>query len=204
MAGSNSSFARIVAALVLVLGAVTLLAGWLFGGRRHERRQVSEISTPAENTPPPAAPERADPSQPLPSREPRPPSPPRADEHVAADGIGFMPLHEGDPRPSGPLHPHPITPTHQRIFAENRIAFALDDATDSKDVAAMKALLEQYRRDFPEDHWQLQSGYAVIIDCLEHPGAASRAAAERWLETNNGSTVKRAVLRNCIDAPQGQ
>ncbi len=113
-----------------------------------------------------------------------------------------MPQHEGDPRPPGPLHAHPITPTHERIFAENRIAFALDDATDAKDVGAMKQLLAQYRREFPEDQWQLQSGYAVIIDCLEHPGPDSRRSAERWLDQNNGSTVKRSVLRNCIDPPQ--
>ena len=198
MAGSSSSFKRIVAALALALGALALLAGWLGWGRRHERREVAEISPPAEETTAPAAPERADPNPTPPSRATRPPSTPNADQHVAEDGAGFMPLHEGDPRPPGPLHPHPITPTHQRIFAENRIAFALDDATDAQDVPAMKALLERYRRDFPEDHWQLQSGYAVIIDCLEHPGGASRAAAERWLETNNGSTVKRSVLRNCI------
>ena len=113
-----------------------------------------------------------------------------------------MPPRDGDPKPPGPLHPHPISAQHERIFAENRIAFALDDATDAKDVAAMKDLLAQYRRDFPEDQWQLQSGYAVIIDCLEHPGPASRQAAERWLDQNNGSTVKRSVLRNCIEPPQ--
>jgi hypothetical protein len=204
LTGSSSSFKRIVAALALALGAITLLAAWLFWGRRHEPREVSGLSPPAESSTAPAAPERADANPPPPPRASRPPATPKADEHLAADGRGFMPLHEGDPRPPGPLHPHPITPTHERIFAENRIAFALDDATDAQDAPAMKALLEQYRRDFPEDHWQLQSGYAVIIDCLEHPGAESRAAAERWLETNNGSTVKRSVLRNCMQPPAGQ
>ena len=193
---SSSSFKRIVAALAL--GAVTLLAGWLFSARRHERR---EVSPPPEDTTTAAAPERENTNATPPPRKSAPPST-KADEHVAADGLGFMPLHEGDPRPPGPLHPHPITPSHQRLFAENRIAFALDDATDAKDVTAMRKLLEQYRHDFPEDQWQLQGGYAVILDCLEHPGAASRAAAERWLDENNGSTVKRSVLRNCIEPPQ--
>jgi hypothetical protein len=39
----------------------------------------------------------------------------------------------------------------------------------------------------------------MVIQCLEHPGPESRQAAERWLDQNNGSTVKRSVLRNCIE-----
>jgi len=193
---SSSSFKRTVAALAL--GAVALLAGWLFLARRHEPQ---DVSPPPENTTS-AAPDRENTNATPPPRKSAPPPAPRADDHVAADGLGFMPPHEGDPRPPGPLHAHPITPTHERIFAENRIAFALDDATDARDVAAMRKLLEQYRRDFPEDQWQLQGGYAMVLECLEHPGPASRAAAERWLDQNNGSTVKRSVLRNCIEPPQ--
>jgi len=184
--------------LAFVLGAVVIIAGWRLLSSRHAASP--SVADDTEATAPPA------PSPPTPAiardaQRPSPSAPPQK-EHVAADGVGFMPQHEGDPRPPGPLHAHPITPTHERIFAENRIAFALDDATDAKDVGAMKQLLAQYRREFPEDQWQLQSGYAVIIDCLEHPGPDSRRSAERWLDQNNGSTVKRSVLRNCIDPPQ--
>ena len=168
--------------LALALGAIVVAAAWLLWPRGN-----SEASVAAEVPSPPLAPEPQ-----------RPPTPP---EHVAADGVGFRPANEGEPSPPG-AHAHPITPQHQRIFAENRIAFALDDATDAKDVAVMKDLLARYRREFPEDQWQLQSGYAVIIECLEHPGPGSRQAAERWLDQNNGSTVKRSVLRNCIEPSQ--
>jgi hypothetical protein len=184
--------------LGLALSAIVIAAGWLLWGRGSPRDGLPPLAEDVPTTEAPAAP------PPVPLRDakrPAAPAPP-APEHVAADGIGFMPQHDGDPRPPGPLHPHPITPQHQRIFAENRIAFALDDATDAKDVAVMKQLLAQYRRDFPEDQWQLQDGYAVIIDCLEHPGPESRRAAERWLEQNNGSTVKRSVLRNCMEPSQ--
>jgi hypothetical protein len=181
--------------LALALGVLVIAVAWLASARRPARHglpsvddDTASMATPAPTATPPLA------------RDAKRPAPPP--EHVAADGIGFMPPHDGDPRPPGPLHPHPISAQHQRIFAENRIAFALDDATDAKDVAVMKDLLAQYRRDFPEDQWQLQSGYAVIIDCLEHPGAESRRAAERWLDQNNGSTVKRSVLRNCIEPSQ--
>lgn len=197
MRADKSHSYRVVVVLALALGAIVIAAGWLFSAGRSGRHGPASLAEDTVATAPPAPP----PSPPL-ARDAKRPAAPAAPEHVAADGIGFMPPHDGDPKPPGPLHPHPISAQHQRLFAENRIAFALDDATDAKDVTAMKALLSQYRRDFPEDQWQLQSGYAVIIDCLEHPGPASRQAAERWLDQNNGSTVKRSVLRNCIEPPQ--
>ena len=195
----RSRSSRLVVVLALALSAVVIAAGWLLWPRPAERQGQPAL---AEDTTPTAL--AAAPPPRVLARDPKRPAAPASGEHehVADDGIGFMPPHDGDPRPPGPLHPHPISPQHQRIFAENRVAFALDDATDAKDVAVMKDLLAQYRRDFPEDQWQLQGGYAVIIDCLEHPGAESRRAAERWLDQNNGSTVKRSVLRNCIEPSQ--
>ena len=171
---------------------MALLAVWLFSARGSHPHAPQQ----AAGSMPAALPPQAQPPPPT-RRQPEPP-PPAQDEHVAEDGIGFMPLHDGDPKPPGPLHPHPITPAHRLIAAENRIAVALDDATDAKDIGEMKRLLEQYRREFPEDQWQLQGGYAMVLECLEHPGPESRAAAERWLDQNNGSTVKRSVLRDCI------
>jgi hypothetical protein len=189
----RSSSNRLVVVLAVALGAIVIATGWLLWPRASARHGAPSLADDTEATPPPEPPPRPafvpDAKRPAPS----------AREHVADDGIGFMPQHDGDPKPPGPLHPHPISPQHLRIFAENRIAFALDDATDAKDVAVMKQLLAQYRREFPEDQWQLQDGYAVIIDCLEHPGPEARRAAERWLDQNNGSTVKRSVLRNCME-----
>ena len=106
--------------------------------------------------------------------------------------------------PEGPVHPHPITPQHQRIFAENRLIGGLNGAMDVKDVPAMRRFLEQYRREYPEDNEMLQDGYAVIADCFEHPGAQARAAAERWVQTHNGSTLKRFVNRHCLEPPRSR
>jgi hypothetical protein len=156
---------------------------------------------------PPPSPE----DQPVPVVEapppPAPPAPrvreaPRApdkEEVVTSDGLPIMPPHNDDPRPDGPVHPHPITPQHQRIFAENRLIGALDGAMDVRDVAGMRRLLEQYRREYPEDDHQLQGGYAVIADCFERPGAPARAAAERWVAAHNGSPLKRFVNRHCFE-----
>ena len=172
-------------ALALALSAIVVAAAWVLW----PRGRAPEVPVAAEVAPPPPPADVPPPRAPRPAPRPATPPPP--------------PAHEDDSAPHLPgEHAHPITPQRLRIAAENRIAFALDDATDAKDVAVMKELLAQYRREFPEDQWQLQGGYAMVIECLEHPGAESRRAAERWLDQNNGSTVKRSVLRNCIDPPQ--
>jgi hypothetical protein len=121
---------------------------------------------------------------------------------TANDDLAIMPAHEGEPVHEG-MHPHPITPQHKRLFEENRLIGQLDGAMDVKDVAGMRRLLEEYRRGYPEDDQQVQDGYAVIADCFEHPGPASRTAAEHWLPSHNGSRLKRFVLRHCLE-PQPQ
>src|SRR6185295_18282558 len=105
------------------------------------------------------------------------------------------PTHESEPTPSDPAHP--ITPEHQRLYAHRRLGFAMDDAADAENAPALRALLDQYHREFPGDEYQAEAAYRLILDCLEHPGAEARGAAERWLEQNNGSVVKRAIIRHC-------
>jgi hypothetical protein len=114
------------------------------------------------------------------------------------DELPIMPAHSDDPRPTGPVYPHPITPEHERIFAENRLIGALNGAMDVKDGPALRRFLTQYRDEYPEDTHMLQGGYAVIADCLERPGAESRAAAQRWADEHRGSTLRRFVSRYCF------
>jgi len=178
--------------------AISVVALWLLWRGR----------APEDTTRPPAAAEEpaaaaTDTPREPPRRAPTPPpTAPYKEEVVTSDGLPIVPPHNDDPRPDGPMHPHPITPQHQRIFAENRIVGNLNGAMDVKDVAGMRRLLEQYRREYPEDEHEMQDGYGVIADCLEHPGATSRAAAERWLPTHNGSTLKRWVNRYCLEPQQ--
>jgi len=75
----------------------------------------------------------------------------------------------------------------------------MDDAADAENAAALKELLDQYHREFPGDEFQAEAAYRLILACLEHPGAETRGAAARWLDQNNGSVVKRAILRHCGD-----
>ena len=184
--------------VILIGGVVALLALviWWRGRRTEPEATASddEASAPiAAATPPETAP-RLSPA-PVPSARPAV----RDDEVVTSDGMPIMPAHDGEPKFEG-MHPHPITPQHQRLFAENRLVGALEGAMLVQDSAGIRRLLAQYRREYPEDQNMIQDGYAVIADCLDHPGeASSRAEAESWLVGHNGSPVKRFVKRHCLE-----
>jgi hypothetical protein len=180
--------------LIVTLGCVLVgaLVVWLVWPRQKPDADVSvenEATAPgaagAPSAPPPRVPARAQPEAPA-----------YKEETVTSDGIPIAPP-SGEV--TGPAHPHPITPQHQRIYGENRLVGAIEGAMEVKDVAGMRRLLEQYRREYPEDDQELQDGYAAIADCMEHPGAASRATAERWLDSHNGSTAKRYVVKHCLE-----
>jgi hypothetical protein len=106
------------------------------------------------------------------------------------------------PANDDPGHPHPITPAHERLFRENNFIAGLNTAMDVKDALGMRRLLARYRAEYPEDGLALQAGYALIADCLEHPGADSAAVARRYYETETGSTLRRHVRRHCLTAEQ--
>ncbi len=104
---------------------------------------------------------------------------------IADDGVPIKPHDPRDPEPEGPMHPHPVTPKHLRIYHENNLLGQLDGAIDVEDAAGLRRLLEQYRSEYPENEHSLQQGYQVILDCFEHPGAESRAGAELYYDTQN-------------------
>ena len=118
---------------------------------------------------------------------------------LAADGL---PIKPHDPRalqPEGPMHPHPITPAHQRIFRENDLVGALNLAVDYEDAPRIREVVAQYRAEYPEDAYRLQDGYAIIADCLERLDADTRARASRFWETEIRSQTRRYVRRYCLE-----
>jgi hypothetical protein len=185
----------LVSALVLCLGAILFFA--------RDRGEQPAAPAPVAEDEPAAAPAPATP--PVAPRRVRAPAPPAApaadpDEVITSDGLPIMPAHG---EAAGPAHPHPITPQHLRLYGENRLLGALDGAMEMNDTPRMRRLLEQYRREYPEDEQESQDGYAIIADCMDHPGTAdSRAAAERWIDQHNGSQVKRFVVRHCLEPAQ--
>jgi hypothetical protein len=96
--------------------------------------------------------------------------------------------------------PHPITPQHQRIFRENNLVGDLNGAMDVKDVTGLRRLLRQYREEYPEDAHVLQEGYEIIANCLERPGAQTRAIAQRYYGEQLDSGLRRYIRRHCLEA----
>lgn len=121
--------------------------------------------------------------------------PPRAE---VASTPPVAPANSGAPHAPGML-PHPITPEHERIFREIGLIGRLDTAMDAKDVPVMRAILKQYRDEYPDDANVMQDGYALIADCLESPGTATRAAAQRHYDERTDSGLRRYIRRYCLE-----
>ena len=116
------------------------------------------------------------------------------------DGVPIMPAGPNDPHPNTFVHPHPITPKHVRIFEENALLFQLNEAMDGGEAPRLRALLTQYRLQYPEDPHDMQAGYSLIADCIEHPNdETTRAAAQHYYDTETASTLRRFVMRHCLD-----
>jgi hypothetical protein len=116
------------------------------------------------------------------------------------DGMPVYPAGSAQVNGEG-MVPHPITPTHERIFRENDLIGNLNGAMDVQDVAGLRALLKQYRDEYPEDAHVLADGYQLIADCLEHPGAETRAVAQRYYDEQRDSGLRRYIRRHCLEAP---
>jgi hypothetical protein len=181
--------------LVLVGGIVAVAFALVWLVLRRGEPDEASAAPPADE---PAAPIAERHLPPIPRTPPVAETKPYKEEVVTSDGVPIAPA-RGEV--VGQAHPHPITPQHERIYGENRYVGAIEGAMEVKDAAGMRHLLDQYRREYPEDDQELQGGYAAIIDCIEHPGTGPRAAAARWLDTHNGSAAKRYVLRYCMDEP---
>lgn len=97
------------------------------------------------------------------------------------------------------MQPHPITPTHERIFRENNLIGALNAAMDAKDGRELRRLLAQYRDEYPEDAHVLQAGYELIANCLEHASSENTALAQRYYDEQLDSGLRRYIRRHCLE-----
>jgi hypothetical protein len=104
---------------------------------------------------------------------------------------------DGEPDALPPSHP--ITPEHQRIQLENQLVQALNDAMDLRDGAKLRALTARYREQKFQDVDKLGEGCEIVANCLEHPGPASSAAAQRFFDSERGSILRRHVHRHCLE-----
>jgi hypothetical protein len=118
--------------------------------------------------------------------------------NLSPDAVLIRPAGSAEVDARGML-PHPLTPTHERIFRENNLIGNLNGAMDVEDVAGLRALLKQYRNEFPEDAHVLADGYELVANCLEHPGAETRAAAQRYYDEQLDSGLRRYIRRHCLE-----
>jgi hypothetical protein len=101
--------------------------------------------------------------------------------------------------PDGTGHPHPITPEHRRIFAENSTLGALSGAMDQGDYVALRRMNASYRQEYPEDEHDVQQGYELIADCLEERTPQRIAAARSFWQTHRASMLRRHIRRHCLE-----
>jgi hypothetical protein len=97
------------------------------------------------------------------------------------------------------MHPHALTPEHQRVQAESEVIRNLNDAMALRDVPKMRELIVALRALGPNDTDRAQLGYGVIADCIEHPGAASLARAKDFYASQRHSPLRRFVRRICFE-----
>lgn len=166
--------------------ALAVLVGSFWTAER-ALEPVAEIAPPA-----PAEVPAPGPAEPESVPEPAP----------VARELPLMPRDPHAPVPVGPLYPHPITEAHARIYRENNLLGALNGALDVEDAPGLRRLLAAYRDEYPEDPHALQAGYAIIADCLEHPGDEVLAVAHRYYESETASTLRRYVRRHCFERRQ--
>lgn len=100
------------------------------------------------------------------------------------------------------MAPHPITPTHERIFRENNLIGDLNSAMDNAQVEELRKLLAQYRDEYPEDAHVLQAGYELIANCQEKLTPELRQRAQRYYDEELDSGLRRYIRRYCLEAGQ--
>ena len=161
------------------IGLLAVLAALFLFGRREPHEW--EPAAPREPAAPPPQP-----TAPPPSAPPKPAAPVPAPDARHADPDALPPS-------------HPITPAHERIQLENQFIQALNDAMDLRDGATLRRLAAQYREKGFKDVDRLGEGYEIVANCLEHPGEASRAAAQAFFDRHRGSTLRRHLHRHCLE-----
>jgi hypothetical protein len=120
------------------------------------------------------------------------------DSDTLPDGLRIAPANSGQAHEPGML-PHPITDQHRRIFRENALIGQLNGAMDARDARGLRALVAEYRDQYPEDAHVLQDGSELIARCLEGTDDTLRAAARRYYDERLDSGLRRYIRRHCLE-----
>ena len=113
---------------------------------------------------------------------------------------GKIPLMQAGSKDSathGPRRPHPITPTRLRIYRENNLIGAMNQAMDLGRHQTLRELNAQYRQEYPEDDHTLQQAYDLIADCQEALTDERQTRAREFWKRHRSSQLRRFVRRHC-------
>ena len=125
-------------------------------------------------------------------------APSRVDPAVlSVDEIPLMQAGAEDSAAHGPRRPHPITETRLRIYRENNLIGAMNQAMDLGRFHTLRELNSQYREDYPEDEHGLQQAYDLIADCQQELTDERQAHAREFWTKHRSSQLRRFVRRHC-------
>jgi len=113
------------------------------------------------------------------------------------DDVPVMQPGSEDNTEHGPRHPHPIDDTRLRIYRENNLIGAMNQAMDLGRYQELRSLNAQYREDYPEDEHVLQAAYELIADCQEGLSDERQARAREFWKQHRSSQLRRFVRRHC-------
>jgi hypothetical protein len=180
----------------LIRGALVILLGFALWWTFREPRVPEPPATVRASAP--AAPPSPAPALPAMASSPVPSPAHSAAQQVANDGIPFRGPGAIDDSGAELLHPHPITPAHERIYKENNMIGAMNAAMDLGNIAELRRLNREYREQYPEDSHLMQDGYDIIADCMERRTEANRISAQRFYDSQIASMLRRYVRIHCL------
>ena len=97
------------------------------------------------------------------------------------------------------LHsPQPLASDRPRLQQRLELESELNDAVQRGEPAAMRPLIARYRELAPNDPLRTGEGYERLAECLEHPGAESRAAAQAYYDAAKLPRMRAAIERTCL------
>jgi type IV secretory pathway VirB10-like protein len=94
---------------------------------------------------------------------------------------------------------HPINEERLRMQRQNQFVQMMNDAMDLEDGPRLRELAKRFAEEKFSDPDKHGEGYLLVADCLEHPGSASRAAAQAFWDRERGSNLRRYVKRHCLE-----
>lgn len=102
-----------------------------------------------------------------------------------------------DEQPKADEHPHPITPSHTKLFKANARMGQVLGAIDVADAQGLRKLSQLYKEDSP-DEVATYAALDVIADCIETNDEQSAYNAQLFYDTERASRLRRYVRRFCF------